>query len=46
MCVRSGTVLTTMGGYGTFLGWATRLGNGDVEYPLTLGETAREIHPK
>jgi len=39
-------VLTTMGGYGTFLGWATRLGNGDVEYPLTLGDTAREIHPK
>jgi len=35
-----------MGGYGTFLGWQMRLGNGDVEFPLTLGETAREIHPK
>ena len=40
------TVLFAMGGYGSFLGWQTRLGNGDVEFPLTLGDTAREIHPK
>lgn len=41
-----GTVLFSMCGYGAFLGWQTRFGNGEVEYPLTLGETAREIHPK
>jgi len=40
------TVLFTMCGYGAFLGWQTRFGNGDKEYPLTLGETARELHPK
>lgn len=40
------TVLFAMGGYGSFLGWQTRLGNGDAEFPLTLGDTAREIHPK
>jgi len=40
------TVLFTMGGYGTFLGWQTRLGNGGTVYPLSLGEAARELHPK
>ena len=40
------TVLFAMGGYGAFLGWQTRFGNGDQEYPFTLGETARELHPK
>ena len=40
------TVLFAMGGYGAFLGWQTRFGNGDTIYPLTLGETARELHPK
>merc|ERR1719478_1609611 len=28
------TVLFAMGGYGAYLGWQTRFGNGDVEYPL------------
>jgi len=40
-----GTVLLAMGGYGTFLGWTTRLGNGDVVYPLNLGYTSRDMHP-
>lgn len=40
------TVLFTMGGYGAFLGWQTRLGNGGTVYPLSLGEAARELHPK
>ena len=40
------TVLFAMGGYGAFLGWQTRFGNGNTVYPLTLGETARELHPK
>jgi hypothetical protein len=40
------TVLFTMGGYGAFLGWQTRLGNGETVYPLSLGEAARELHPK
>lgn len=40
------TVLFAMGGYGTFLGWSTRLGNGETVYPLSLGEAARELHPK
>lgn len=40
------TVLFAMGGYGAFTGWQTRLGNGETVYPLSLGETAREIHPK
>ena len=39
------TVLFAMGGYGAFTGWQTRLGNGETVYPLSLGETAREIHP-
>merc|ERR1719223_1652568 len=34
------TVLFAMGGYGAFLGWQTRFGNGDQEYPFTLGDTA------
>lgn len=40
-----GTVLLGMGGYGTFLGWQTRLGNGETVYPLSLGQAARELHP-
>ena len=40
------TVLLTMGGYGAFLGWQTRLGNGGEVCALSLGETARELHPK
>ncbi|CAE7550918.1 unnamed protein product [Symbiodinium pilosum] len=38
-------VLLAMGGYGTFLGWATRLGNGATVYPLSIGKTAAELHP-
>merc|ERR1719162_1254393 len=34
-----------MGGYGTFLGWTTRLGNGAEVYPLNLGYTSRALHP-
>ena len=41
-----GTVLFTMGSFGTYLGWQTRLGNGDTKNALTLGETVRELHPK
>jgi len=40
-----GTVLLGMGGYGTFLGWQTRLGNGNDVYPLNLGFTNRDMHP-
>ena len=46
------TVLFAMGGYGAFLGWATRFGNGAEVYPLSqlvpeaIGNTARELHPK
>ena len=39
-------VLFLMCGYGAFLGWSTRLGNGGEVYALNLGETARELHPK
>ena len=40
------TVLFAMGGYGAYLGWQTRLGNGGDIYALTLGQAARELHPK
>ena len=40
------TVLLAMGGYGTFLGWSTRLGNGAAVYPLSLGQSARALHPQ
>lgn len=40
-----GTVLLGMGGYGAFLGWQTRLGNGETVYPLSLGQTASQLHP-
>jgi len=39
------TVLLAMGGYGAFLGWQTRFGNGGAVYPLSLGMTAAELHP-
>jgi len=42
--VAMGTVLFAMVGYGAFLGWATRFGNGDAVYPLNLGYSARELH--
>lgn len=38
------TVLAAMGGYGTFLGWQTRLGNGDEVLPFNLGKPNREMH--
>jgi hypothetical protein len=40
------TVLLTMGVFGSYLGWQTRLGNGNETNALTLGETVREMHPK
>eukprot|EP00929_Paragymnodinium_shiwhaense_P090792 TRINITY_DN508_c0_g1_i1.p2 TRINITY_DN508_c0_g1~~TRINITY_DN508_c0_g1_i1.p2 ORF type:complete len:242 (-),score=41.87 TRINITY_DN508_c0_g1_i1:345-1010(-) len=40
-----GMVLLAMGGFGSFLGWQIRLGNGATVYPLTLGKTAAEMHP-
>lgn len=40
------TVLLTMGVFGAYLGWQTRLGNGNEVNALTLGETMREMHPK
>ncbi|CAJ1969930.1 unnamed protein product [Cylindrotheca closterium] len=40
------TVLLTMGVFGAYLGWQTRLGNGNEVNALTLGETVREMHPK
>jgi len=40
-----GTVLLAMGGYGAFLGWQTRVGNGGEVYPLNLGMTSRQLHP-
>jgi len=40
------TVLFLMCGYGAFLGWSTRFGNGGEVYALSLGEAARELHPK
>lgn len=39
------TVFLAMCGYGTFLGWSTRLGNGSAVYPLSLGQSAAELHP-
>jgi hypothetical protein len=38
------TVLAAMGGYGTYLGWQTRLGNGDDVLPLNLGKPNRAMH--
>jgi len=38
------TVLFSMGGYGTYLGWQTRLGNGEDVLPLNLGKPSREMH--
>jgi len=38
------TVLFAMGGYGTYLGWQTRLGNGDDVLPLNLGKPSRQMH--
>jgi len=39
-----GTVLLAMGGYGTFLGWTTRFGNGEAVYPLNLGYKNSDLH--
>ena len=39
-----GIVLTAMGGYGTYLGWQIRAGNGDNE--TLTGDLVRELHPK
>eukprot|EP00933_Yihiella_yeosuensis_P039346 TRINITY_DN3330_c0_g1_i5.p1 TRINITY_DN3330_c0_g1~~TRINITY_DN3330_c0_g1_i5.p1 ORF type:complete len:264 (-),score=42.74 TRINITY_DN3330_c0_g1_i5:102-797(-) len=39
-----GTVLLAMGGYGTYLGWQTRFGNGGETSVLTLGKTYAEMH--
>jgi hypothetical protein len=41
-----GTVLLTMGTFGAYLGWQTRLGNGGESNLLTLGDKVREFHPK
>ena len=38
------TVLSTMGLYGSYLGWQTRLGKGDEVLPLNLGKANREMH--
>jgi hypothetical protein len=40
------TVLFTMALYGSAMGWQIRMGRGEEEFPGTLGETARAIHPK
>lgn len=40
------TVLFAMGGIGAYLGWQVRLGNGEMTASYTVGETARELHPK
>jgi hypothetical protein len=40
------SVLLSMGLYGAYLGWQVRSGNGDETTPLSLGETARQLHPK
>jgi len=40
------SVLLTMGLYGSFLGLKIRQGEGEAVLPLSLGETARELHPK
>lgn len=41
-----GTVLLTMGLFGSYLGWQIRAGNGGESNVLTLGDTFAEIHPK
>lgn len=38
------TVLSTMGLYGTYLGWQIRLGSGEDVLPLNLGKPNREMH--
>lgn len=40
------TVLLTMGTFGAYLGWQTRLGKGEESMLLTLGDKIREFHPK
>lgn len=39
------TVLLTMVNFGAYLGWQTRLGNGNDKMLLTLGQTYRQMHP-
>lgn len=39
-----GTVLFAMCGFGTYLGWQTRFGNGGDSSVLTLGKTNAEMH--
>lgn len=41
-----GTVLCTMGVFGSYLGWAIRNGEGSTVGALTLGQTYSELHPK
>lgn len=43
--VAMGTVLLAMGGYGTYLGWSTRLGGGEAVLPLNLGMSNKTLHP-
>ena len=40
------TVLVTMGGAGTYLGWQIRNGNGNKKFAVALNKTAKEEHPK
>lgn len=40
------SVLLTMGLFGAYLGWQIRAGNGEETNSLSLGETARALHPK
>lgn len=40
-----GTVLFAMGGYGTYLGWQIRGGNG-VDATFGTPDTASQLHPK
>ena len=43
--INMATVLFAMGGYGTYLGWQTRAGNGG-DATFGTSDTAAELHPK